>query len=99
MDFQYFFGIRKMFKKSSLDYVYLYYAGNLEKKRSLTATLHATVTLSTIKAKYMAIIEAVKEAIWLKGLFGSWLIKMTKLSYIPIVKVPYILRKIRCITK
>jgi hypothetical protein len=35
---------------------------------SWKATLQSTIVLSTIKAEYMAIIEGVKEAIWLKGL-------------------------------
>lgn len=31
-------------------------------------TLQSTVALSTAEAKYMAVIEAIKEAIWLHGL-------------------------------
>ncbi|PHU15096.1 hypothetical protein BC332_16301 [Capsicum chinense] len=56
-----------------------------DKKRSLTGyvftigccaiswkdTLQTMVTLSTTEAKYIAITEAFKEAIWLKGLFGE----------------------------
>ena len=58
------------------------YAGDLDKRRSTTgyvftlakapvswkSTLQSTVALSTTEVEYMAIIEAVKEAIWLQGL-------------------------------
>ena len=61
------------------------YAGDLDKRRSLSgyifcvggcaiswkAMLQATVALSTTEAEYMAITEACKEAIWMKGLFGE----------------------------
>ena len=61
------------------------FAGDLDKRRSLTgyiftvsgcaiswkATLQHIVALSTTEAEYMAITEACKEAIWLKGLFSG----------------------------
>ena len=53
------------------------YAGDLDKRSiggcaiSWKATLQSTIALSTTKAKYMAVIEACKEALWLKGLFGE----------------------------
>ncbi|KAG8489021.1 hypothetical protein CXB51_017120 [Gossypium anomalum] len=66
-------------------YVDADFAGDLDRRRSLTtyvftiggcaiswkATLQTTVALSTTEAEYMAITEACKEAIWLKGLFGE----------------------------
>ena len=59
------------------------YAGDLDKRRSLTGyiftisgcavswkvSLQATVALSTTETKYMAISEAYKEVIWLKDLY------------------------------
>ena len=62
------------------------YAGDLDKSRSLTgyiftvfectiswkATLQPTVALSTTEAEYMALIEAVKESIWVHGLLDSF---------------------------
>ena len=66
-------------------YVDLDFPGDLDKRISLTiyvftikgcaiswkATLHTTVGFSTIEAEYMAIIEASKEAIWLRELLGE----------------------------
>ncbi|KAG8498902.1 hypothetical protein CXB51_005261 [Gossypium anomalum] len=68
-----------------IGYVDADFAGDLDRRRSLTgyvftiggcaiswkATLQTTVTLSTTEALYMAITEACKEAIWLKGLFSE----------------------------
>ena len=62
------------------------YAGDLDKRRSLTgyiftvfgctiswkATLQSTVALSTTEAEYMALTEAVKESIWVHGLLDSF---------------------------
>ena len=38
---------------------------------SWEATLQSAVALSTTEVEYMAVTEACKEAIWLKGLFGE----------------------------
>ncbi|KAG8475193.1 hypothetical protein CXB51_031757 [Gossypium anomalum] len=68
-----------------IGYVDADFVGDLDRRRSLTgyvftiggcaiswkATLQTTVALSTTEAKYMAIIEACKVAIWLKGLFSE----------------------------
>ncbi|KAH9792408.1 hypothetical protein KPL71_004103 [Citrus sinensis] len=61
------------------------FAGDLDKQRSTTgyvftlggspvswrSILQSTIALSTTEAKYMTVTEAVKEAIWLKGLLGD----------------------------
>ena len=61
------------------------FAADLDKRRSLTgyvfnvggcavswkATLQAVVAQSTTEAEYMAIAEACKESVWLKGLFAE----------------------------
>ncbi|KAG8498692.1 hypothetical protein CXB51_005072 [Gossypium anomalum] len=68
-----------------IGYVDADFAGDLDRRRSLTgyvftiggcaislkATLQTTISLSTTEAEYMAITEACKEAIWLKGLFSE----------------------------
>ncbi|XP_069146024.1 secreted RxLR effector protein 161-like [Solanum lycopersicum] len=62
-----------------------YYARDVDTKRSMTgyvftlggsvvswkATLRPTVTFSTTKVEYMALTEAAKEGIWLKGLVSD----------------------------
>ncbi|KAG8492742.1 hypothetical protein CXB51_010463 [Gossypium anomalum] len=67
--------------KCVIGYVDSDYASDLDKRRSTTGyvftlaggpiswkfTLQSTVALSTTKAEYIAVIEAVKEAIWLQG--------------------------------
>nr|GEW84676.1 retrotransposon protein, putative, Ty1-copia subclass [Tanacetum cinerariifolium] len=73
------------------------YDGDLDKRRSTTgyvfalvkaliswkSTLQSTTALSTMEAEYMAMTEAVKEAIWLQGLLGelgiSWFEDFTKM--------------------
>ena len=66
-------------------YVDYDYAGDLDKRRSLTGyvftigecvvswkvTLQSIASLLTTKAKYMTVAEAYKDTLWLKGLFGE----------------------------
>ena len=61
------------------------YTTDLDRRRSLTgyvftvgsytvslkATLQPVVAMSTIEAEYIAILEAFKESVWLKGLFAE----------------------------
>ena len=68
--------------KGVIGYVDSDYAGDLDKRRSTTgyvftlaggpiswkSTLQSTVALSTTEAEYMAVTEAVKEAVWLQGM-------------------------------
>ena len=68
-------------KDGVIGFVDSYFTADLDKRRSLTryvfhiegcaiswkATLQIIVMLSTIEEKYMAIIEACKESIWLRG--------------------------------
>ena len=65
-----------------IGYVDSDYARDLDKRRSTSGyvftlagapvcwrcTLQSTVALSTTEAEYMAVTEAVKEALWLRGL-------------------------------
>ena len=39
---------------------------------SWKTTLQLVMALSTMKVEYMAVTEAIKEALWLKGLFGEF---------------------------
>ena len=68
-----------------VDYVDSDYAGDLDKRRSLTGyvftfsncviswkvVLQSTVALSTTEAQYMAVAERVKEVLWLRGLVND----------------------------
>ncbi|KAG8497793.1 hypothetical protein CXB51_007423 [Gossypium anomalum] len=72
-------------KDGVIGYVDVDFTGDLDRRRSLTgyvftiegcviswkAILQTTVALSTTEAEHMAITEACKEAIWLKGLFSE----------------------------
>ena len=71
--------------KGLIGYVDSDYGADLDKRRSLTgyvftvgscavswrATLQSVVALSTTEAEYMAVSEACKELIWLKGLYAE----------------------------
>ncbi|KAM1105537.1 hypothetical protein ACFX13_002546 [Malus domestica] len=73
------------FENFVVGYVDSDYAGDLDKRRSTTgylftmakwpvswrSTLQSTVALSTMEAEYMAIAEAVNEAIWIHGLIKN----------------------------
>ena len=73
-------------KQNCIGYVDSDYAGDLDKRRSTTgyvftlsqapvswrSILQSTVALSTTEAEYMAMTEAMKEAIWLQGCLMTW---------------------------
>jgi hypothetical protein len=73
-------------REGLVGYVDLDYAADLDKRRSLTgyvftvggcavswrACLQPTVALSTSEAKFIAVCDACKEAIWLKGLYAEF---------------------------
>ncbi|KAM0977924.1 hypothetical protein ACFX13_014221 [Malus domestica] len=75
----------KVIGKCVVGYVDSDYAGDLDKRRSTTgfvftiaggpvswrSILQSTVALSTTEAEYMAVTEAIKEAIWLQGLLDD----------------------------
>ncbi|KAF2321135.1 hypothetical protein GH714_034372 [Hevea brasiliensis] len=72
---------RAKMSDSIVSYVDSDFTGDLDKRKSLIgylftlsgsaiswkATLQAIVALSTIEAEYMALVEAVKEVLWLQG--------------------------------
>ena len=72
-------------EKGLIGYVDSDYAADLDKRRSLTAyvftlgscavswkaTLQPVFALPTTEAEYMAIAEACKESVWLRGLFAE----------------------------
>ena len=76
---------RAKMSASIVGYMDLDFAGDLDKRRCLTGylftlsnsaiswkiTLQATVALSTTEIEYIALVEAVKEAIWLQGLISD----------------------------
>ena len=71
-----------------VSYVDSDFAGSLDTRRSLTgyvfkllgntvswkANLQPVVALSTTEAEYIALTEAIKEALWLKGLVSELLV-------------------------
>lgn len=88
-----------------MGFVDLDYAGDLDKKRSMTeymfivggmaiswkATLQRTVVaLSTTEPEYMVATEDVKEALWLKGLFEVFCLGQKSVTMFVIIRVPFI---------
>lgn len=75
----------KLASTTVMGYVDADYAEDLDSRRSMTgyvfmfaggsicwkSTLQDTIALSTIEAEYMAVTEAAKEAVWLRGLVGQ----------------------------
>ncbi|KAK3026954.1 hypothetical protein RJ639_040360 [Escallonia herrerae] len=57
---------------------------------SWKATLQTIVALSTTEAEYITATEAVKDAIWLKGLVSDLGLKQESSTFTAITKVPYI---------
>ena len=66
---------------------------------SWKATLQPVVAMSTTDAEYVAIAEAWKESVWLKGLFLSFVELILALTYSVTVKVLFVSPKIRCFMK
>lgn len=78
------------------------YADDLDKFRSITgyvftavsgpiswrSTLQPTVALSTPEAEYMAVVEGIREAVWMKGLFEELGIQQEKLSVLTVKHTP-----------
>ena len=87
-DYDLIYGTKRGTEVNVEGYVDADYAGDLDKRRSLTsylftlsnctinwkASLQSIVALSTAEAEYTAVAEAFKEAIWLRGM-------VTKLGY------------------
>ncbi|WVZ89767.1 hypothetical protein U9M48_036131 [Paspalum notatum var. saurae] len=96
-------------KSGFVGYVDSDYAGDLDKRRSLTGyvftiggcavswkvSLQATVALSTAEAEYMAISKACTEAVWLRGLYNE-LCGDTTCTTIFCDRVLYALQRIKC---
>ena len=55
-------------RKSQTGYVYKLYGSAITWK----STLQSVVALSTIEAEYIAMTEAIKEGVWLRGIFGDF---------------------------
>lgn len=76
---------QKLASTTVMGYVDADYAEDLDSRRSMTgyvfmfagssicwkSALQDTIALSTIEAEYMAVTEAAKEAVWLRGLVGQ----------------------------
>ena len=76
---------RKHGNNSVVGYVDSNYPGNMDDRRSTTgyvftllggpifwrSTIQSLVAMSTTEAEYMAVVEAAKEALWLKGLVNE----------------------------
>ena len=86
------------------------FSRDLDKRRSLIGyaftiggcaiswkvTLHTIVAFSTIKVEYMAITEACKEAIWLKGFLGEICDDLQTTTVFYDSQESFFSRKIRC---
>nr|GEY83420.1 retrovirus-related Pol polyprotein from transposon TNT 1-94 [Tanacetum cinerariifolium] len=84
------------------------YAKDPDKGRSITgyeflvqrcvvswkATLQHVVALSTTEAEYMALMEAMKEAIWLKGLLEELGVELNRVTLIVIIRARFTYRGI-----
>ena len=101
---------RSVADQGLISYVDSDYAVDLDRRRSLTgyvftvdscvvswkATLQYVVAMSTTEVEYMAIAEACKKLVWLKGLFAELCGVDSSLIYSVTVKVLYVSLKIRC---
>lgn len=89
-----FYGKLKKQDSYVMGFVDTYYAGDLDTRRSLTgfvfqifgctvswkASLQHVVALSTTEAEYIAVTEAVKEALWLKELINELGVKQETIT-------------------